>query len=200
MLRVRQWRGGRRRETQGERHLRLIIDHPSIGAPIEGYPRNRYAASSFRPLETTLSWDPVRCFFLDGKCRRRKCFFDLMTRCLAAAQAAVHADTRPFYLPPRSAYVFVPLQSFRWATGRTTGGRVGASFLGGRKREARKEPIGRGLINSGVTNGVISGVGYIRSFARLTRGQMRTTRNRDKTTGIRRWNKAPEIFTGLASR
>lgn len=43
----------------------------------------------------------VRCFFLDGKCRRHKCLFDLMTRCYTRSWTStytfIHAST--FYLP-----------------------------------------------------------------------------------------------------
>lgn len=52
----------------------------------------------------------VRCFFLDGKCRRHKCLFDLMTRCPTRARVATH--TREHLSPS--------LRSFRVSVGHAT--------------------------------------------------------------------------------
>lgn len=43
----------------------------------------------------------VRCFFLDGKCRRHKCLFDLMTRCPTRTRTGTYTLTyaSTFYLP-----------------------------------------------------------------------------------------------------
>lgn len=55
----------------------------------------------------------VRCFFLDGKCRRHKCLFDLMTRCYTRdMDRHVYTHTREHLLPS--------LRSFRVSVGRAT--------------------------------------------------------------------------------
>lgn len=61
----------------------------------------------------------VRCFFLDGKCRRHKCLFDLMTRCPTRARAATH--TREHLSPS--------LRSFRVSVDGTTGPYVALLIL-----------------------------------------------------------------------
>lgn len=85
-----------------EEHLRLIIDRLSISPYMLGVStlRNHYVAVRFRPLKThPVVKETVRCFFLDGKCRRHKCLFDLMTRCPIRAQAGTHTRPSTFYLP-----------------------------------------------------------------------------------------------------
>lgn len=91
------------------KHLRLIIDHLSIRSLcLQPTLRNHYTR---RVVFSTVKNPPcrggtVRCFFLDGKCRRHKCLFDLMTRCPTRAPAT---HTREHLSPS--------LRSFRVSVG-----------------------------------------------------------------------------------
>lgn len=60
--------------------------------------RNHYVAVCFRPLKNPPCREAVRCFFLDGKCRRHKCLFDLMTRCPTRPRSGTHTreESAPF--------------------------------------------------------------------------------------------------------
>lgn len=98
-------RGNEWEQYACRKHLRLIIDHLSIRS-LCSQPtlRDHYMR---RVVFSTVKNSPccgwtVRCFFLDGKCRRHKCLFDLMTRCPIWARAATHTrehlspSLRPF--------------------------------------------------------------------------------------------------------
>jgi len=75
----------------------------------------------------------VRCFFLDGKCRRHKCFFDLMTRCLTRARAVTH--TREHLSPS--------LRSFQVSVGRATGPYVTLLILLKKKKKKYASKVAR---------------------------------------------------------
>lgn len=124
-------RGNEREQYAWKKHLRLIIDHLSIRC-LCSQPTlwNHYMR---RVVFSTVKNPPcrggtVRCFFLDGKCRRHKCLFDLMTRCPTRARAATH--TREHLSPS--------LRSFQVSVGHATEPYVALLILlkkrGGKKR------------------------------------------------------------------
>lgn len=127
-------RGNKRQQYAWKEHLRLIIDHLSIRS-LCSQPtlRNHYVR---RVVFSTVKNPPcrggtVRCFFLDSKCRRHKCLFDLMTRCPTRTRAATY--TREHLSPS--------LRSFRVSVGRATGPYVALLILlkkKGGERERRK--------------------------------------------------------------
>lgn len=95
-------RGNKRQRYAWKEHLRLIIDHLSIRS-LCSQPtlRNHYVR---RVVFSTVKNPPcrggtVRCFFLDSKCRRHKCLFDLMTRCPTRTRAATYTHVSTFRLP-----------------------------------------------------------------------------------------------------
>lgn len=125
-------RGNKRQQYAWKEHLRLIIDHLSIRS-LCSQPtlRNHYVR---RVVFSTVKNPPcrggtVRCFFLDSKCRRHKCLFDLMTRCPTRTRAATY--TREHLSPS--------LRSFRVSVGRATGPYVALLILlrkkGGEKKK-----------------------------------------------------------------
>lgn len=60
----------------GEKHLRLIIDHLSNEASSRGLSSKSLCAAMFPTVENPpCVVADVRCFFLDGKCRRREVLF-----------------------------------------------------------------------------------------------------------------------------
>lgn len=125
-------RGNGREQYAWRKHLRLIIDHLSIRS-LCSQPtlRNHYMR---RVVFSTVKNPPcrgrtVRCFFLDGKCRRHKCFFDLMTRCPTRARSATH--TREHLSPS--------LRSFRVSVDRATGPYVALLIFLRRKRKKRRK-------------------------------------------------------------
>lgn len=97
-----------------------------------------YGALCSRPLKThpVVKEPPSGAFFLDGKCRRHKCLFDLMTRCPIRAWPATH--TREHLSPS--------LRSFRVSVGRTTGPYVALLILLKKRKEQRKKRNGKRLV------------------------------------------------------
>lgn len=143
-------RGNKRQQYARKEHLRLIIDHLSIRS-LCSQPtlRNHYVR---RVVFSTVKNPPcrggtVRCFFLDSKCRRHKCLFDLMTRCPTRTRAATY--TREHLSPS--------LRSFRVSVGRATGPYVALLILlrkKGRERERERRKTRRRL-GSRTANAVV---------------------------------------------
>lgn len=126
-------RGNKRQQYAWKEHLRLIIDHLSIRS-LCSQPtlRNHYVR---RVVFSTVKNPPcpcggtVRCFFLNSKCRRHKCLFDLMTRCPTRTRAATY--TREHLSPS--------LRSFRVSVGRATGPYAALLILLRKKGRERKK-------------------------------------------------------------
>lgn len=90
----------------------LSIIYRSAAPMLAAYPlESLYAARCVLTVKNpSCRGGTVRCFFLDGKCRRHKCLFDLMTRCPTRARIATH--TREHLSPS--------LRSFRVSVGHAT--------------------------------------------------------------------------------
>lgn len=88
----------------GEKHLRLIIDHLSNEASSRGLSSKSLCAAMFPTVENPpCVVADVRCFFLDGKCRRREVLFRFND---TLSHTSVATYTRPMLIPFFSLLLF----------------------------------------------------------------------------------------------
>lgn len=91
----------------GEKHLRLIIDHLSNEASSRGLSSKSLCAAMFPTVENPpCVVADVRCFFLDGKCRRREVLFRFND---TLSHTSVATYTRPMLY---TFLLFAPLPGF----------------------------------------------------------------------------------------
>lgn len=102
--RRRGWRKGARGYEAEEEHLRLIIDHLSnrASSPVVATLGTAVLPLRVRPLRIhPASPDTVRCFFLDGKCRRLRVLSRFNDTFVPHESVATHTRLTP---PPRRRY------------------------------------------------------------------------------------------------